>query len=205
MTIKHVRSDNGTEFKNTHIEDFLDDNGITHEFSAAYTPQQNGVVERKNRTLIEMARTMLSEYKTPIRFWADAINTACHIVNRVYLHKFLKKTSYELITGKKPNVSYLRVFGAPCYIRDMNHNSKFAPKAHEGFLLGYGSNSHTYRVYNSHHGKVMEMVNVRFDESNGSQKEHLPNVIDEPPISEAIRQMAIGEVKPVEANASGFL
>ena len=76
-------------------------------------------------------------------------------------------------------------FGAPCYIRDMNHNSKFAPKAHEGFLLGYGSNSHTYRVYNSHHGKVMETVNVQFAESNGSQKEHLPDVIDEPPISDA--------------------
>ena len=81
---------------------------------------------------------MLSEYKTPIHFWADAINTACHVINRVYLHKFLKKTSYELITGKKPNVSYLRVFGAPCYILDMNHSSKFAPKAHEGLLLGYG-------------------------------------------------------------------
>ena len=83
----------------------------------------------------------------------------------------------------------------------MNHSSKFAPKAHEGFLLGYGSNSHTYRVYNSHHMKVMEMVNVQFDESNGSQKEHLPNVIDEPLISDAIRQMAIGSVKPVEGNA----
>ena len=129
---------------------------------------------------------MLSEYKTPIRFWADAINTAFHVVTHVYLHKFLKKTSYELITGKKPNVSYLRVFGAPCYILDMNHSSKFAPKAHEGFLLVYGSNSHTYRVYNSHHRKVIEMVNVWFDESNGSQKEHLPNVIDEPPISDAI-------------------
>ena len=103
---KHVRSDNGTEFKNTHIEDFLDGNGITHEFSAAYTPQQNGVVERENRTLIEMARTMLSEYKSPIRFQADAINTACNVINRVYLHKFLKKTSYELITGKIPNISY---------------------------------------------------------------------------------------------------
>ena len=83
----------------------------------------------------------------------------------------------------------------------MNDSSKFAPKVHEGFLLGYGSNSHTYRVYNSHHGKVMETVNVRFDESNGSQKEHLPNVIDEPPISDAIRQMAIGRVKPIEGNA----
>ena len=179
LKLKHIRSDNGIEFKNTHIEDFLDDYGFTHEFSAAYTPQQNGVVERKNRTLIEMARTMLAEYKTPIRFWAEAINTACHIINKVYLHKFLKKTSHELITGNKPNVSYLRVFGAPCFIRDMNHSSKFAPKAHEGFLLGYGSNSHTYRVYNSHFGKVMETVNVRFDETNGSQKEHLPHDLDE--------------------------
>src|SRR3954465_13470113 len=86
-----------------------------------------------------MAITMLAEYKTPIRFWVEAINTACHIINKVYLHKFVKKTSHELITGNKPNVSYLRVFGAPCYIRDMNHSSKFTPKAHEGFLLGYGS------------------------------------------------------------------
>src|SRR4051794_33674671 len=200
LSLKHIRSDNGTEFKNTHIEDFLDDHGFTHEFSTAYTPQQNGVVERKNRTLIEMARTMLAEYKTPIRFWAEAINTACHNINKVYLHKFLKKTSHELITGNKPNVSYLRVFGAPCFIRDMNHSSKFAPKAHEGFLLGYGSNSHTYRVYNSHFGKVMEIVNVTFDETNGSQKEHLPHDLDEPPLDEVIRSMAIGEIRPVEAN-----
>ena len=116
-----------------------------------------------------MARTMLCEYKTPIRFWADAINTACHVINRVYLHKFLKKTSYELITGKRPNVSYLRVFGAPYYILDMNHSSKFAPKAHEGFLIGYGSNSHTC-VYKSHHRNVMETVNVRFNGSNGSKR-----------------------------------
>src|SRR3954464_5628703 len=147
-----------------------------------------------------MARTMLAEYKTPIMFWAEAINTACHIINKVYLHKFLKKTSHELITGKKPNVSYLRVFGAPCFIRDMNHSSKFSPKAHEGFLLGYGSNSHTYRVYNSHFGKVMETVNVRFDETNGSQKEHLTHDLDEPPLDEVIRSMAIGEIRPVEAN-----
>ena len=143
MRIKHVRSDNGTELKNTHIDEFLDDHGITHEFSSAYTSQQNGVVGRTNSTLIEMARTMLSEYKTPICFWVDAINTACHVINHVYLHKFLKKISYELITGKKTDVSYLCVFGAPCYILDMNHSSKFAPKAHEGFLIGYGSNSHT--------------------------------------------------------------
>src|SRR3954465_2572553 len=201
VSLKHIRSGNGTELKDTHIKDFLNAYGFTHEFSAAYTPQQNGVLERKNQTLIEMARTMLAEYKTPIRFWAEAINIACHIINKVYLHKFLKKTSHEIITGKKPNVSYLRVFGAPCYIRDMNHSSKFAPKAHEVFLLGYASNSHTYRVYNSHIGKVVETVNVRFDETNGSQKEHLPHDLDEPPLDEVIRYMAIGDIRPVEGNA----
>merc|ERR1719351_723589 len=78
VKIKKVRSDNGTEFKNANVDTFLDEEGISHEFSATYTPQQNGVVERKNRTLIEMARTMLDEYKTPKHFWAEAIEAACH-------------------------------------------------------------------------------------------------------------------------------
>src|SRR4051812_13721686 len=91
-----------------------------------------------------MARTMLAEYNTPLMWWAEAINTACHIVNRVYLHKFFNKTSYELMVGKKPNVSYFKLFGAPCWIRDPHHQSKFSPKACEGFMLGYGINSHTY-------------------------------------------------------------
>jgi transposase InsO family protein len=104
--VKRIRSDNGTKFKNTQVEDYLDEEGIKHEFSAPYTPQQNGVAERKNRTLIEMARTMLDEYKTLNRFWAEVSNTACHVTNRLYLHKLLKKTSYELLTSNKPNVSY---------------------------------------------------------------------------------------------------
>jgi transposase InsO family protein len=104
--VKKIRSDNGTEFKNTQVEDFLDEEGIKHEFLAPYTPQQNGVVERKNRTLIKMTRTMLDKYKTSDQFWAEAINTACHATNRLYLHRLLKKTSYELLTDNKPNVSY---------------------------------------------------------------------------------------------------
>jgi transposase InsO family protein len=92
--VKKIRSDNGTEFKNTQVEDFLDEEGIKHEFSALYTAQQNGVAERKNRTLIEMVRIMLDEYKTSDRFWAEAVNTACHTTNRLYLHKLLKKISY---------------------------------------------------------------------------------------------------------------
>ena len=93
---------NGTEFKNTGLDNYLDELGITHELSAPYTPQQNGVVECKNRTLVEMARTMLDEYKTPRHFWPEAIDIMCHIINRVYLHKFFKKTSYELLTDKNP-------------------------------------------------------------------------------------------------------
>jgi transposase InsO family protein len=105
VKVNKIRSDNDTEFKNTQIEDFLDE-GIKHEFLAPYTPRQNGVAERKNRTLIEMARTMLNEYKISDQFWAEAINTACHATNRLYLHKLLKKTSYELLIDNKANVSY---------------------------------------------------------------------------------------------------
>jgi transposase InsO family protein len=111
LSIKKIRDDNGTELKNIHIEEYLDEEGIKHEFSSACTPQQNGVIERKNCTLIDMARTMLSEYKTPDIFWVEAINIACHAINRLYLHKILKKTSCEMLIGKKPKVSYFRGFG----------------------------------------------------------------------------------------------
>jgi transposase InsO family protein len=87
LRIKKIRSDNGTEFKN-----FLEEEGIKHEFSSPYTPQQIGVVERKNRTILDMGRTMLDEYKTPDRFWAEAINTACYSINQLFLHRILKKT-----------------------------------------------------------------------------------------------------------------
>jgi transposase InsO family protein len=97
--IKKIRSDNGTEFKNSQIEEFIEEEGIKDEFSSPYTPQQNGVVERKNRTRMDMASTMLEENKTSDQFWAEAINTACYSINRLYLHQILKKTSYELLTG----------------------------------------------------------------------------------------------------------
>jgi transposase InsO family protein len=105
VKIKKVRSDNRTEFRNTNIEEFLEE-GIKHEFLVLYTPQQNGVVERKNQTLIKAARAMLDEYKTPYTYWAEVVNTACHAINRLYLHKIMKKTAYELLTSNKPKVHY---------------------------------------------------------------------------------------------------
>ena len=142
---------------------------------------------------------MLDEYKTPRKFQPEAIDTSCHVINRVYIHKLLNKTSYELLTGKKPNVIYFRVFGARCGIKDPHHKSKFAPKAHEGFMLGYGKDSHSYRVFNLYHYKIVETVDVRFDETNGSQRELLPSTLDEAPPSEYIKLMGTGEIMPSQA------
>jgi transposase InsO family protein len=114
--IKKVRSDNGSEFKNTRIDDLCDKYGIRHQFSAKYTPQSNGLVERKNTTLIDMARSMLSEYNVSHSFWAEAINTACYCSNRLYCHPMMKKTPYELLNGRMPNIAYFWVFGCKCYI-----------------------------------------------------------------------------------------
>jgi transposase InsO family protein len=111
VKIKNIRSDNGKEFVNTNIEEYYDEVGINHEVSTIYTPQHNGVVERKNQTLITLARTMLDEYNTPQDLWAEAINTACYASNCLFLQKFLGKTPYELHNGKKLNVSFFRVFG----------------------------------------------------------------------------------------------
>jgi hypothetical protein len=174
LRIKKIRSDNGTEFKNSQIERFLEEEGIKHDFSSPYTPQQNGVVETKNRTLWDMARTMLDEYKKLDRFWAVVINTVSYSINRLYLHRILKKTSYELLTGKKPNVSYFRVFGSKCFILiKRGRNYKIAPKAIEGFLLGYDSNKRAYRVFNKSTGLVEVSCDILFDETNGSQVEQV--------------------------------
>jgi hypothetical protein len=202
LRIKKIRSDNGTEFKNSQIEGFLEEEGIKHEFSSPYIPQQNGVVERKNRTLLDMARTMLDEYKTPDRFWVEAINTACYSINRLYLHRILKKTSYELLTGKKPNVSYFRVFGSKCFILiKRGRSSKFAPKALEGFLLGYESNTRAYRVFNKSTGLDKVSCEIVFDETNGSQVEQvdLDELDDEEALYLALRNMSIGDVCPKES------
>jgi hypothetical protein len=152
-------------------------------------------MESKNRTLLDMARTMLDEYKTTDRFWAETINTACYSINRLYLHRILKKTSYELLTSKKPNVSYFRVFGSKFFILiKRGRNSKFAPKAVEGFLLGYDSNTRAYRVFNKSTGLVEVSCDIVFDETNGSQVEQvdLDELDDEEAPCVALRNMSIG-------------
>jgi hypothetical protein len=159
-------------------------------------------VERKNRTLLDMARTMLDEYKTPDRFWGEAINTACYSINWLYLHQLLKKTSYEILTGKNPNISYFRVFRSKCFILiKRGRSSKFAPKAVEGFLLGYDSNTRAYRVFNKSTGLVEVSCDIVFDDTNGSQVEQvdLDELDDEEAPCIALRNMSIGDVCPKES------
>jgi hypothetical protein len=149
-----------------------------------------------------MARTMLDEYKTPDQFWAEAINTASYSMNRLYLHRILKKTSYELLTGKKPYVSYFRVFESKCFILiKRGRNSKFAPKAIKEFLLGYDSNTRAYRVFNKSTGLVAVSCDILFDETNGSQVEQvdLDELDDEEALCAALRNMSIGDVCPKES------
>jgi hypothetical protein len=146
-----------------------------------------------------MVRTMLGKYKTSDRFWAETVNMACHATNRLYLHKLLKKTPYELLTGIKPNLSYFRVFGSKFYvIQKMSKYSKFVPKVYEGFLLGYDSNSCAYHVFNKDSDCVETTCDTVFDETNGSQVEQYDlSVLDvEEASCDALQRMAIGDVRP---------
>jgi hypothetical protein len=129
------------------------------------------------------------------RFWSEAVNMACHAMNCLYLHRFLKMTTYELLTGNKPIVSYFHVFGSKCYILvKRGRYSKFAPKAIEGFLLGYDSN--TYRVFNKSSSLVEVTSDVVFDETNGSTRDQvdLDDIDENEVLMAAMRSMAIGDV-----------
>jgi hypothetical protein len=132
----------------------------------------------------------------------EAVNTACYAINRLYLHQILKKTSYELLTSKKPNVSYFRVFGSKCFILvQRGRKSKFAPKAVEDFLLGYDSNTRAYRVFNKSTGLVEVSCDIMFDETNGSQVEQvdLDELDDEEAPCVSLRNMSIRDVCPKES------
>ncbi|WVZ75651.1 LOW QUALITY PROTEIN: hypothetical protein U9M48_023686 [Paspalum notatum var. saurae] len=139
---------------------------LEHQFSSPYTPPQNGVVERKNHTLVEMAGTMLDEHRTPRRFWVEAVNTACYIANRIFLRAFLGKTSYELRFGRQPSVKHLRAFGCRCFVlKKAGHLDKFESRCLDGIFLRYASNSRAFRVWILEAKQVVETCEVSFDET----------------------------------------
>ena len=141
---------------------------INHNFSAPRSPQQNGVAERKNRTLIEMARTILIDADLPHSYWVEAVSTTCFIINRVHIRPLLKKTSYELWKDRKPNIAYFHTFGCKCFVlnNEKDDLGKFNYKSDESIFLGYSSSSKTYRVYDKRTYTVEESIHVTFDESN---------------------------------------
>nr|GEY24294.1 retrovirus-related Pol polyprotein from transposon TNT 1-94 [Tanacetum cinerariifolium] len=173
--VKIIRSDNETKFKNHDLNQFCRMKGIKREFSVARTPQQNGVAERKNRTLIEAARTMLADSLLPILFWAEAVNIACYVQNRVLVTKPHNKTPYELLLGRTPSIGFMRPFGRPVtLLNTLDPLGKFNGKADEGFLVGYSVSSKAFSVFNSRTKIVQETLHIKFLENQ-------PNVVGNGP------------------------
>ncbi|GJV46731.1 retrovirus-related pol polyprotein from transposon TNT 1-94 [Tanacetum coccineum] len=168
-TVRFIRTDNGTEFVNQVMSEFYEGVGIFHQKSVPRTPQQNGVVERRNRTLVEAARTMMIFSKAPMFLWAEAVATACYTQNRSLIHTRHNKTPYELVHDKKPDLTFFRVFGALCYpTNDSEDLGKFQAKADIGIFVGYAPSRKGYRIYNKRTRRLMETIHVTFDEMHQS-------------------------------------
>ncbi|GJY65366.1 retrovirus-related pol polyprotein from transposon TNT 1-94 [Tanacetum coccineum] len=183
-----IVDDYSREFDNeVQFEEFCNTNEITHNFSAPRTPESNGMVERKNRTLQEMSRTMLNEQSLPQKFWCNAVDTSTYILNRILIRAILGKTPYELLKGRKPTLDYFRVFRSKCFILNTkDYLIKFDPKSYEGIFLGYSQNSKGYIILNKHTRKVEESLNVTFDETPSPSKTS-PLVDDDLDEEEAIK------------------
>jgi hypothetical protein len=163
--LKAIRSDNGIEFRNALFNQFCLEDGVDQQFSTSCMPQQNGVVERKNHTLVEMARMMLDEHMTPRHFWDEAINTACYISNQNFLHSLLNLTPFELHFGRQPSISHLRPFGCKCCIFKCGNLDKFESRSLDGIFLGYTPHGRSYRVLSLETNTVIESCDVSFDET----------------------------------------
>jgi hypothetical protein len=164
--IRAIRCDNSLEFKNSPFETFCHDLGLEHQFLSPYTPPHNGVVLRKNRTLCEMARIMLDKHRTPRRFWAEAVNTACYASNRIYLRVHKKRTCYELMHGRTPKVSHFHVFGCKCFILKKGKRlDKFDTSSVDVIFIGYASHSRAFRVFDLKTNQIMETCEVTYDET----------------------------------------
>ncbi|GJR04128.1 retrovirus-related pol polyprotein from transposon TNT 1-94 [Tanacetum coccineum] len=173
VTVRRIRTDNGTEFVNQTLREYYEKIGISHETSVARSPQQNGVVERRNRTLIEVARTMLIYAKAPLFLWAEAVATACYTQNRSIIRLRHGKTPYELLHDKPPDLSFFHVFGALCYpTNDSENLGKLQPKADIGIFIGYAPTKKAFRIYNRRTRRIIETIHVDFDELTAMASEH---------------------------------
>ncbi|GJV91160.1 retrovirus-related pol polyprotein from transposon TNT 1-94 [Tanacetum coccineum] len=168
-----VRTDRGTEFLNKTLHAYFKEEGIEHQTSTPRTPEQNGVVERRNRTLVEAARTMLSASKLPLSFWAEAVATACYTQNRSIIISTHGKTAYHIINDRKPSIKHLHIFGCICYItRDGKNLDKMKEKGDPCVMVGYSTQSKGYRVYNKRTRLIAESIHIKFDEIKEMMSDH---------------------------------
>ena len=167
--VKTLWSDRGREYLSGKFQQFLRQNGIQHQTTALYTPQQNGVAERFNRTVVEMGRTMLHAADLSYDFWAEAVNTATYIWNRCILKALDNKiTPEELWTNKKPSIEHLRIFGSTTYALIKENRPKFTPKAKKCLFLGYEANSKAYHLWCPEDNKIIISQDVKFNEIKSS-------------------------------------
>ena len=205
MKLKKLRTDNGGEYTSNELEEYLRKNGGKHETSVPKNPQQNGVAERLNRTLIESVRSMLSDLKLPKRLWAEALSTATYLHNRSPTNAVQKMTPYEAWMGMKPNVSHLRVFGCDAYSHvPKDERNKIDPKARRSMFMGYGDGVKGYRLYDQDKQRIYYSRDVIFHEARKdnvqSNGEHQVN-LQEQQIEidfyiEEVNQQEINEERP---------
>ncbi|CAL2227983.1 unnamed protein product [Prunus armeniaca] len=163
--LKKLRSDRGGEYTSNEFNRFCDEMGMERQLTVAYSPQQNGVAERKNRTIVEMAKSMMFEKSIPLEFWAEAVNTVVYILNKCPTKALVKKTPFEAYSGRKPGIKHLRVFGSLCYAHVPNQQrQKLDLASQRCVFLGYGSCEKGYRLYNLVTGKVIISRDVVFNE-----------------------------------------
>lgn len=154
--IKKVRSDNGLEYVSHYLDDFLKKEGIKHELTVAYTPQQNGVAERKNRTLVEMARCMMLQSGISGGFWAEAILTANHIRNRCPSRSLNGEIPFKIWTGRTSVVNYFQRFGTTVFVLDKTiGKGKFEPMSTKCIFVGYSTQSKAYRLWDPESRKIL--------------------------------------------------
>ncbi|KAI9161207.1 hypothetical protein LWI28_015428 [Acer negundo] len=200
-SIKRIRSDHGREFENISFGTYCDSVGISHEFSAPRTPQQNRVVERKNRVLQEMARVMLLSNNVPRNLYAEVVNTACYIGKIVFLRPGTRQTSYKLWRGRKRNVSYFYTFGSKCYIlNDRDQLGKFDAKSDEGIFIGYALNSRAYGVFNLKTQTIMELSNVVVDDTRLKSNNHEEeiSIVDDSPLENVVETLNVKETQTID-------
>ncbi|GJV24987.1 retrovirus-related pol polyprotein from transposon TNT 1-94 [Tanacetum coccineum] len=169
-------SDRGTEFLNKTLHAYFKEEGIEHQTSTPRTPKQNGIVKRRNHTLVEVARRMLSASKLPLFFWAEVIATACYTQNRSIVIPTHETTAYHIINDRKPSIQNLHIFGCTCYLtRDGENLDKMKEKGDPCILVGYSTQSKGYRVYNKRTRLIVESIHIKFDEIKEMSKISIDN------------------------------